>query len=98
MLLNVRKKMQSVVGIEKHIDPSRKNMNLKRKTSKGNLPDVFKITCQKPKGERSHGQEELMKKIFYRKKQQNYKQRAKKQLPKYSTIESIVVLGMQEDK
>ena len=73
MLLNVRKKMLSVVGIEKHIDPSRKNMNLKRKTSKGNLPDVFKIICQKPKGERSHGQEELIKKIFYRKKQQNYK-------------------------
>ena len=59
--------------IEKYIEPSRKNMSLKRKSSKGNLPDVFKITGQKPKGERSHGQEELMKKIFYRKKQQNYK-------------------------
>lgn len=64
MLLNVRKKMQSVVRIEKHIDPSRKNMNLKRKISKGNLPDLFKIICQKPKGERSHGQEELIKKYF----------------------------------
>ena len=55
--LNVRKKLQSVLRKENGIilEPTGKNSDLKKK-----YQNLTYITCQMTKGEKSHGQEELV--------------------------------------